>query len=129
MKRQIFIGAGILLLTLVAVFAFGQQWTQVASFNVPHEFAVGTTVLPAGTYLVRTATESNNLIMLVNADTGASASATNIDIYNKPKTYNENSRLVFVPDQSGRQVLHQVWIMHEAHGHDLAHKKGLPEPR
>ena len=129
MKRQIFIGAGVLFLILVAVFAFSQEWLQVATVNVPHDFAVGTTVLPAGTYLVKTATGSNNLILLVNKETGASASAINLDIHNKPNTYNQHSRLVFVPDQSGRQVLHQVWIIGDAHGHNLVHKKGLPEPR
>lgn len=129
MKRQIFIGAGVLFLILVAVFAFSQEWLQVATVNVPHEFAVGTTVLPAGTYLVKTAGNGSHVIMLVNKKTGASAWATHIDISNKPNTYNQNSRLVFVPDRSGRQVLHQVWITDDAHGHDVVHEKGLPEPR
>jgi hypothetical protein len=128
-KRQYWIAAGVFLLILVAVFAFSQQWVQQATVKATHEFVVGSTVLPAGTYSVKTATESNNLIMLVNNETGASASAMNIDIYNKPNTYNENSRLVFVVDKSGRQVLHQIWIFGDNHGHDLVHQKDIPEPR
>jgi hypothetical protein len=129
MKKQILIGAGVLLLMLVAVFAFSQTWVQVATVNVPHEFVVGTTVLPAGTYSVKTAAASSHLIMLVNNDSGATAFATNINIHNNPNTYNEDSHLVFVREEGGRQVLHQVWISGDAHGHNLVHEKGLPEPR
>ncbi len=129
MKRQLFIGAGVCLLILIASFALSQQWTQQAKVSVGFEFVVGDTVLPAGTYWVSTATEANNLLRLVNTETGASALASNIDIHNKPHSLNQNSNLVFVIDQSGRHVLHQVWITGDSHGHNLLHEKGLPEPR
>lgn len=129
MKRQFFIAAGVCLLIVIASFAFSQQWPQQARVTVGFEFVVGNTVLPAGTYWISTATEANNLLRFVNSETGASAMASNIDIYNKPHTVNENSNLVFVMDQSGRHVLHQVWIGGDSHGHNLLHEKGLPEPR
>lgn len=84
MKRQFFIAGGVFLLIAIAIFAFSQQWVQRATVNVPHEFVVGTTVLPAGTYLVKTTMEGNNLVLIVNKETGASASAINLDIRNKP---------------------------------------------
>lgn len=126
MKNHILIAIGVYL--LIAGLAFSQQWTQQARVTVGFEFVVGDTVLPAGTYSISTATEANNLLMFVNSETGASAMASNIDIYNKPHTFNENSNLVFVMDQSGRHVLHQVWITGDSHGHNLLHEKELPEP-
>lgn len=128
MKKQLFIATGVCLLILIAAFAFSQQWTQQAIVNVPNEFVVGTTVLPAGTYSVKTSSGTNNVI-LTNRETGASAVAMYVDIYNKPDMNNEESNLVFVRDENGRQVLHQVWIVGDSHGHDLLHEKGLPEPQ
>lgn len=107
--------------------AFG-QWTQQARVSVPFEFVVGNTVLPAGTYSVSTPFGGTDQIMINNAETGATAVATNIDVSGKDM-YNENSNLVFVLDPSGRRVLHQIWIKSQSHGHDLVHEKGLPEPK
>ncbi len=127
MNRQLLIAVAVCLLILIAAFALGQQWTQQAIVTVSNEFVVGTTVLPAGTYSVRTPTASHNIVMLTNTETGASALATDVDIYNKAGN-NEKTNFVFVRDKDGRQVLHQIWITGDTHGHDLIHEKGLPEP-
>ncbi len=128
MKKAILMVAGTCL--LIAGVASGQQWTQQARVSVPFEFVVGTTVLPAGSYTVSTPTgESSSLLMFRNAETGAAAFASNIDISVKPHEYNQTSSLVFVLEPGGRHVLHQVWITGDSHGHDLMHEKGVPQPR
>ncbi len=126
-KQMLFVAAMCLLLTGLAV---GQHWTQQATISVPFEFVVGTTVLPAGSYGVSTPVGiSSSLLKFTNTETGASAFASNIDLSLKGHAYNQTSSLVFVLDEQGRHVLHQVWIMGDSHGHDLAHKKGIAEPR
>lgn len=128
MKKQVVITAGVCL--LVAGFALGQKWMQQARVSVPFEFVVGTTVLPAGTYTVSTpAGESSNLLQFTNTESGVAAFASNTDVSLKAHGYNQTSSLVFVLDASGRHVLHQVWITGDSHGHDLMHKKGIPQPQ
>ena len=113
---------------LIAGFAFGQRWTEKAKVSVPFEFVVGSTVLPAGNYLVSTPDGSNSLLRFTNTDTGVEVFATNIDVSAKGM-YNKNSNLIFVVDSNGRHVLHQLWVHAESHGHDLVHQKGLAEPQ
>lgn len=126
MKKLLMV-AGVCL--VLARFAFG-QWTQQARVNVPFDFIVGSTVLPAGTYTLSTRPgESGAVLKFANTDTGVAAFAGNIDISVKPHTYNQTSSLVFVLDAQGRHVLHQVWIMGDSHGHDLKHEKGIAEPK
>lgn len=128
MKKPIVITAGVCL--LVAGFAFGQKWTQQARVSVPFEFVVGETVLPAGTYTISTPSGvSASVIKFASMETGAAAFASNIDVSVKAHAYNQTSSLVFVLDASNRHVLHQVWITGDSHGHDLMHKKGLPQPQ
>lgn len=126
MSKQVLSVVACLLMTGLA---FGQRWTQQVKISVPYEFVVGNTVLEAGTYWVRLASETSSVLMLTNTQTGASllASNTNISggIYN---TNNEQTRLVFAMDASGRQVLHQIWIAGQSHGHDLMTQASLSEP-
>lgn len=126
MKKRAVIVAAVCL--LIAGFALGQRWTEKAKVSVPFEFMVGNTLLPAGNYLVSTPDGSNSLLRFTNTDTGVEVFATNIDVSAKGM-YNKNSNLVFVLDSNGRQVLHQLWVHDEGHGHDLVHQKDLLEPQ
>lgn len=109
--------------------ALGQGWTPQARVEVPFEFAAGGSVLPPGTYVISTRVGgSTNTIMLTNKETRKSVMATNIDVSAKTSSYSPNTNLVFMKDESGRTVLHQIWIFGHDHGHDLTHEKGVPEP-
>lgn len=114
---------------LIGGLAFGQNWTPQARVEVPFEFVVGATVLPAGTYVVSTPAGSTSLIMFTNTESGQASFASNIDISVKPASFNPTSNLVFVLDAQGRHVLHQVWVLGQEHGHDLMHEKGIAEPK
>ena len=126
MKKLLML-AGVCL--LIGGLAFGQNWTPQARVEVPFEFVVGATVLPAGTYVVSTPAGGTSLIMFTNTESGQTSSASNIDISVKPHSFNPTSSLVFVLDAQGRHVLHQVWITGQSHEHDLTHEKGIPEPK
>ena len=112
---------------LIGGVAFGQKWTLQARVEVPFEFVVGETALPAGTYVVSTPAGGTSVIMFTNTESGRAAFASNIDISVKPHSFNPTSSLVFVMDAQGHHVLHQVWITGQSHGPDLRHEKGTPE--
>jgi len=114
---------------LIGGLAFGQNWTPQARVEVPFEFVVGETALPAGTYVVSTRPGSTSVIMFTNTENGKASFASNIDVSAKTHHFNPTSNLVFVVDAQGRHVLHQVWVLGQEHGHDLMHEKGIAEPK
>lgn len=126
MKKLLMVAGACL---LIGGLAFGQNWTPQARVEVPFEFTVDETVLPAGTYVVSTPAGGNSQIMFTNTQNGKAAFASNIDVSVKPHAFNPTSSLVFVLDAQGRHVLHQVWVTGQGHGHDLGHKKGIAEPK
>jgi hypothetical protein len=126
MKKLLMV-AGVCL--LIGGLAFGQNWTPQARVEVPFDFVVGETALPAGTYVVSTPARSTSVIMFTNPEKGKTAFASNIDISAKPHAFNPTSSLVFVLDAQGRHVLHQVWVTGQGHGHGLTHEKGIAEPK
>ena len=114
-----------LLLTLLALPQAFAQFEQRATVEVPFEFAVDTTVLPAGTYAVRLNAQTHG-VMLVNKDTQVSATALSHDIYLIPSGAATSSKLVFAFDGK-RRVLHQVLVQGDDHMHDLLHGDEVTE--
>lgn len=117
MKARIVIFLVVVSLLLVITPAVSQviepRWTA----NVPFDFMVGDTQMPAGEYIVK----SNPRIMrltVINKETQKEASVFTRDIQNFKR--NEKTVLIFQRD-GDRHVLHQMWGENESHGHDVVH--------
>ncbi len=108
-------------LSLVCISAAFAQLDRQATATVPFEFAVETTVLPAGFYAI--STPANNVIMIKNVDTGVSVYALekNIKLALRDQTFGAaEPKLVFRQDGQ-HHVLHQVLLAGDDHRHDLVH--------
>ncbi len=121
---------GAVLATMIVVFvwitpAFG-LWERHGTVTVPFEFAIGDTVLPAGTYAVLTESV-DHAIQLLNTDTGESAFALQNDIMLNPHgSMISETKLVFRRD-GDRHTLHQIRLVEDDHVHDIVHGTGTLE--
>ncbi len=112
---------------LIALPAWGQSLPQVAltkvNVSVAFDFWVNEQHLPAGDYTL-TSDPMTQLLVIENKDTG-----------DRAMVFTDNSeqlaavaetKLVFL--RSGdRNVLHQVWMTGDLHGHDLRHGPEVPQ--
>ncbi len=122
MKKAVIL-AGVLFVLVCIEPAFGQSGQTVAIVQVPFEFVVGTTELPAGAYAVRLDSQTE-MLSLVNRDNGLSAISPvhNILLVD----YAESSKLIFAFD-GHRRVLHRVVVSGDRHIHDLTHGPQVAE--
>ena len=118
MKKAVTL-VGVMLLLLCIQSAYGQSWKTVARIDVPFEFVVGSTVLPAGTYAVRLDVQAQTL-SLFNQDEGRSATSLVHDISPSSSAAAEFPTLIFDFD-GHRHVLHQVTVSGDDRIHDLIH--------
>src|SRR5215468_6054149 len=87
--------------------SFGQDWETKATVNVPFEFVVGKTVLPAGDYAILTSTRMPSELLIKSVTTAASVFSMSQDIVLTPGgSTAPSSKLVFALD-GDRHVLHQ----------------------
>lgn len=94
--------------------------------DVPFDFVVSGTTLPAGTYEVSTSS-TGRMLMIRNQDHGQySAMVTNIDLSLSAPNINQETKLVFLLD-NGHHMLHQVKLQGDAHFHDICHGNDVPE--
>lgn len=125
--RKSMLLAGVLSLFLSVVPAFGQGSETKATAKVPFDFVVGTTVLPAGDYAIRTAGVDGGRFIIQNKETGAAASALSRNIFlSPPGSTAPNSKWVFA-HEGNRYVLHQVVVEGDNHVHDLIHGTEVAE--
>ncbi len=99
-----YIIAGILLVLLASVFSFGERGRPAIKATIPFDFRVGDAVCPAGEYTFTwdslsqmTRISGNNTVILIMARQEGIGAPT------------EEGKLVFLPDQNGQMILHQVW--------------------
>ena len=123
MKRSM-IPIALLLALLLLSPAFA-QWEQRATVEIPFEFAIDETVLPAGTYAVLLDSHTHH-VQLVNRDAQVSAIAQSHNIYLIPSGEATSSKLVFAFNGQ-RRVLHQVVVAGDNHMHDLIHGAEVAE--
>lgn len=128
MKKGVILAA--ILFVLVCMTPSWGQWRTQANVDVPYEFAVGDTVLPAGTYDVLTDNQQlPNTILILNEKTGASALANhNMILLTAPVQITDHAKLVFTSDGQHHQ-LHQVILKGDNHKHDLIHRAEIAELR
>lgn len=123
MKARILILLVVLSLLLLITPAVSQVIEANWTANVPFDFVVGDTQMPAGEYIVKSNPHTMRLTV-INKETQKKASVLTRDIENlKP---NEKTVLIFQRDRD-RHVLHQVWGEYEGHGHDVAHGSDVIE--
>ncbi len=95
--------------------------------NVPFDFVVNGTTLPAGDYVVSTYT-SGHLLMIQNKDMPEYVkvvSNTNVALHD-PNAIHRSSKLVFRLN-NGQHVLHQIYITGDDHAHDIVHGNDVAE--
>ena len=106
--------------------AAAQHWSDAKLItNVPFDFVVSGTTLPAGTYVVKTFTDA--VLMIQNRDNGEySKILTNTNFSLSPSSTREGTGLVFVLTD-GQHVLHQIRLAGDEHTHDIIHGNDVPE--
>src|SRR6185437_1147751 len=123
MKARILIFLVVVSLLLVITPAVSQVIEAKWTANVPFDFVVGETQMPAGEYMVKSNPHTMRLTV-INKETRQKASVLTRDIENlKP---NEKTVLIFQQD-GDRHVLHQIWGESEGHGHDVVHGSDVIE--
>jgi len=103
MKRNLITILSLVVMSMMfnATGAYAQSF---AKADVPFAFNVGTAQLPAGTYEIRTLSQSGNQIMIQNSKTSASA----VSIARRDGSRSTESKLVF--ERIGNQYfLSEVW--------------------
>ena len=123
MKARILIFLVVVSLLLVITPAVSQIVEGRWAANVPFDFVVGDTQMPAGEYRVRSNPQTMRL-MVINKATHKTAFVFTRDVQNvKP---NEKTVLIF-QREGDRHVLHQIWGEGEGHGHDVVHGSDVIE--
>ena len=123
MQARILIFLVVVSLLLVITPAVSQVIEAHWTANVPFDFVVGDTQMPAGEYMVKSNPQTMQLTV-INKETQQKAFVFTHDIENlKP---NEKTVLIFQRD-GDRHVLHQIWGENEGHGHDVVHGNDVIE--
>lgn len=114
-----------LVVLLVAVSPLSAQTASqlIPAVNVPFDFMVKDTVLPAGNYAIQSDPQTN-LLVLVNATT-----------YQRVVVFTSNYELQGMADRSvmtfrkdgNTYVLHQVQRAGDSHTHDIVHGRDVME--
>jgi hypothetical protein len=97
------------------------------SKDVPFDFVISGTTLPAGTYLVRTFMTTEKTIMIQNRDKPEYVKCvSNNDILLPWGRINGSTELIFTLDK-GQHVLHQIKLESDNHIHDIIHENDVAE--
>lgn len=109
---------------MIAPLVANAQTSEVLSFNVPFDFAVGKTVMPAGHYVVQTNASRNNL-MIRNDHHSAVVTTQTIDA---SAGTGHSARLLFRRFDS-HYVLAEMWGDDQTYGHAVPVVQGGPSTR
>ncbi len=127
MKMRCFLLTALCLI-LAGVAPAQQSWSSPKLISdVPFDFVVNGTTLPAGTYLVRTFMGTEKALMIQNRDKpeyGKYVSNNDVMLF-AGKTH-DSTRLVFAVD-NGQHVLHQITLEGDNHTHDIVHGHDVAE--
>ena len=114
MKTRALVMAAIIALGVMASTRVAEA-QQTLTVNVPFEFAVGNTAMPAGEYLVKVTGPQGTLQIINRMNSATVFMTTNTTIASEPQA---TSKLIF--NQYGdRYFLSQVWTAGNANGRQL----------
>jgi hypothetical protein len=94
--------------------------------DVPFEFIVNGTTIPAGTYVVRTYSTGHALVIQNQDNPEYAAIASNNNIMLGPPKAHNGATLVFGLN-NGQHVLHQIRLEGDNHTHDIIHGNDVAE--
>ncbi len=112
---------------ILAGTAFSQTWSSPKlTSDVPYDFVVNGTMLPAGTYLVRTDRTGHGFV-IQNRDKPEYAAIVNNNSIILPPDQTQGSTVLAFTFSDGQYVLHQIRIEMDDHIHDIIHGQHVPE--
>lgn len=107
--------------------ANAQQWSEPKlTTNVPFDFVVSGTTLPAGTYVVTTYATGRTLMIQNLNKREFGTMVNNNDVRPSAGETSKSSGLIFAFD-NGHYVLHQIRIEGDTHTHDIIHGNDVQE--
>ena len=115
------------LCTLFAGSAIAQTlFLPALTTNVPFDFVVNHTTLPAGEYLVSANNDGHRLVIQNKADPQYAIFVANNDIVLNQSQIRDQGKMVFAVS-NGQRVLHQIYLAGDNHTHDIMHASDVPE--
>ncbi len=123
MKVRLLMLFAVVSLLLVVTPAVSQLLETTWTADIPFEFSVANSHMPAGQYLIKSNPNSMRLTM-TNKETRQNAFLFTRNV--QKLAPNEKTVLLFQRDGE-RHVLHQIWGETETHGHDVVHGQDVVE--
>jgi hypothetical protein len=104
----------------------GNSWTTRSTIYVPFDFVANGQTLPAGNYAVRLF-DTGRRIQIQNQDDPEYVTiVANNDLWLSPAVRHERGEFIFSLN-NGQHVLHQIYIAHDDHTHDIVHGHEVAE--
>jgi hypothetical protein len=117
MKRNIVVFLAVVSLLLLVTPAVSQVLETKWTANIPFDFIVGDSQMPAGEYMIKSNAQTMRLTV-INKETQQKASLFTRHV--QKLNPDEKTVLIF-QREDGRHVLHQIWGGSEERGHDIVH--------
>ena len=113
--------------TLFAGSAIAQtQFIPALTAQVPFDFVVNHTSLPAGEYLVSANNDGHRLVIQNKAEPRYAIFVANNNILLNESNIKNQGKMVFAVS-NGEHVLHQVYLAGDNHTHDILHASDVAE--
>lgn len=129
-KGVVFMKTRLLLAVLCALLArpaiAQNQFIEVTKVNVPFDFVVNHTTLPAGQYVVSANTDGHRFIIQNQTHSKYAVFVANNNISLNDSEITDNSKMVFSL-RDGEHVLHQIYLRGDDHTHDILHARDVTE--
>ena len=123
MKVRVLMFLAVVSLLLLITPAVSQVLETTWTADIPFEFIVADSHMPAGQYLIKSNPQTMRLTV-INKETRQKASMFTRD----EEKLDPNEKTVLIFQREGdRHVLHQIWGETETHGHDVVHGKDVVE--
>ena len=121
----------LLLLPVLCALFVGSAATQTVfmeatTVDVPFDFVVNHTTLPAGKYVVSVNTDGRRLIIQNKTEPRYGIFLVNNNISVAESQIQNQSKMVFAIND-GKHVLHQVYLAGDNHIHDILHRNDVIE--
>lgn len=124
MKARVLILLAIASLVLAITPAVSQVLESNWTADIPFDFIVGSSHMPAGHYMIKS-NAHNKRLTIINTETQEKAFMFSRSV--EKLTPNEHTVLIFQREADGSHVLHQIWGGADTRGHDVVHGEDVVE--